>query len=145
MVTDLCHCGPSKCLTGTIQARDVSGGSCELATNTFSSSYSVVCGLVHLHFGYLPLPSSYLHEIMMSDTGAGLEPSPVQNVSAQYSKFKRQYQQILDRWTPHIVQRWLATAGLLAVFMLRIVLAQGVSSFFSARRLFSCLFIVVYR
>lgn len=69
---------------------------------------------------------------MMSDTGAGLEPSPVQNVSAQYSKIKRQYQQILDRWTPHIVQRWLATAGILGVFMLRIVLAQGVSNFFEA-------------
>lgn len=81
----------------------------------------------------------------MSDTGAGLEPSPVQNVSAQYSKIKRQYQQILDRWTPHIVQRWLATAGLLGVFMLRIVLAQGVSSFLKPFDCSNVFFIVVYR
>ncbi|PPQ98388.1 hypothetical protein CVT24_004067 [Panaeolus cyanescens] len=62
---------------------------------------------------------------MMNDSGSGLESSPVQNISAQYYKIQRQYQQILDRWTPHMLQRWLATAGLLAVFFLRIVLAQG--------------------
>ncbi|KIM40285.1 hypothetical protein M413DRAFT_446465 [Hebeloma cylindrosporum] len=62
---------------------------------------------------------------MMSDSGSGLEPSPMQNVTAQYVKIQRQYQQILDRWTPHMLQRWLATAGLLALFFLRIVLAQG--------------------
>lgn len=65
---------------------------------------------------------------MMSDSGSGLEPSPVQNISAQYTKLKRQYQQILDRWTPHILQRWLATAGLLTIFMLRILISQGVST-----------------
>lgn len=64
---------------------------------------------------------------MMSDTGSGVEPSPVQNITAQYAKLQRQYQQILDRWTPHVLHRWLSTAGLLAVFMLRIVIAQGVS------------------
>jgi hypothetical protein len=64
---------------------------------------------------------------MMSDSGSGLEASPMQNVTAQYAKIQRQYQQILDRWTPHILQRWLATTGLLALFLLRIVLAQGVS------------------
>ncbi|KAH9485523.1 Protein rer1 [Psilocybe cubensis] len=62
---------------------------------------------------------------MMSDTGSGVEPSPVQNISAQYAKIQRQYQQILDRWTPHVLQRWLSTAGLLVVFMLRIIIAQG--------------------
>ena len=66
---------------------------------------------------------------MMSDTGSGIEPSPIQNVTAQYVKIQRQYQQILDRWTPHMLQRWLATVGLLALFFLRIVLAQGVSLF----------------
>jgi hypothetical protein len=64
---------------------------------------------------------------MMADSGSGLESSPVQNITAGYSKIKRQYQQVLDRWTPHILHRWLATAGLLAMFMLRILLAQGVS------------------
>ncbi|KDR75701.1 hypothetical protein GALMADRAFT_248338 [Galerina marginata CBS 339.88] len=61
----------------------------------------------------------------MSDSGSGIEPTPIQNVSAQYSKIQRQYQQILDRWTPHMLYRWLASAGLLALFLLRIVLAQG--------------------
>lgn len=50
-------------------------------------------------------------------------------VKAHYSKLHRQYQQTLDRWTPHVLNRWLATTGLLAVFLLRIVLAQGVSIF----------------
>jgi len=64
---------------------------------------------------------------MMSDSSSNVDASPVQNISAQYTKIKRQYQQTLDRWTPHIMQRWLATVGLLAVFMLRILIAQGVS------------------
>jgi len=64
---------------------------------------------------------------MMSDSGSNVDASPVQNISAQYTKIKRQYQQTLDRWTPHILQRWLATVGLLAIFMLRILIAQGVS------------------
>lgn len=69
---------------------------------------------------------------MMSSSDTGTDSSPVQNISAQYSKMQRQYQQVLDRLTPHMLYRWLGTAGLLAVFMLRIVLAQGVSvaSFF---------------
>lgn len=72
-------------------------------------------------------PATVLHEVMMSDSGSGVDASPVQNMTAQYTKIKRQYQQTLDRWTPHILQRWLATAGLLAVFVLRILIAQGVS------------------
>lgn len=66
---------------------------------------------------------------MMSDSGSGLEPTPFQNVSARFTKVQRQYQQILDRWTPHTLYRWLSTAGLLCLFFLRIVLAQGVRSF----------------
>lgn len=67
----------------------------------------------------------------MSDSGSGLEPTPFQNVTAQFTKIQRQYQQILDRWTPYMLYRWLSTAGLLSLFFLRIVLAQGVSSFIS--------------
>ncbi|TFK44890.1 retrieval of early ER protein Rer1 [Crucibulum laeve] len=62
---------------------------------------------------------------MMSDSDSGLEQSPIQNISAQYSKIQRQYQQILDRWTPHMFYRWLSTGGLLLLFFLRIVFAQG--------------------
>lgn len=70
---------------------------------------------------------------MMADTSSGVEPSPVQNITAGYSKIQRQYQQVLDRWTPYMLYRWLGTAGLLALFMLRIVLAQGVSVFLPSR------------
>jgi hypothetical protein len=70
---------------------------------------------------------------MMSDAGAGgVDPSPIQNVTAQYTKLKRQYQQLLDRWTPHVLHRWLATTCLLAIFMLRIVFTQGVSTISSS-------------
>jgi len=55
--------------------------------------------------------------------------TPLQSLTNNYVKVQRQYQQILDRWTPFVLKRWLATAGLLAVFMLRIVLAQGVRYF----------------
>lgn len=64
---------------------------------------------------------------MMNDTGSGVDGTPFQNVAASWSKLQRQYQQFLDRWTPHVLHRWLALAGLLVVFFLRIVLAQGVS------------------
>ena len=56
-----------------------------------------------------------------------VEPLSVQNITAHYTKIHRSYRQILDRWTPFVLQRWLATAGLLSVFLLRIILAQGVS------------------
>ncbi|KIK44047.1 hypothetical protein CY34DRAFT_803059 [Suillus luteus UH-Slu-Lm8-n1] len=51
--------------------------------------------------------------------------TPFHSAQASFSKFQRQYQQTLDRWTPHVFQRWLATFCLLALFMLRIVLSQG--------------------
>ncbi|KAG8221290.1 retrieval of early ER protein Rer1 [Butyriboletus roseoflavus] len=60
--------------------------------------------------------------MMSSDEAPSM---PLQTVQASISKAQRQYQQALDRWTPHVLQRWLATLGLLALFMLRIVLSQG--------------------
>jgi len=60
----------------------------------------------------------------MSSDDLGAD-TPVQNVTAQYARLQRFYQQILDRWTPHVLHRWLGTAGLLSVFLLRIVFAQG--------------------
>ncbi|KAI0724688.1 retrieval of early ER protein Rer1 [Fomitopsis betulina] len=55
------------------------------------------------------------------------EPSTpgVANVSMKFNDAQRQYQQLLDRITPFVLYRWLGTAGLLAVFALRIVLSQG--------------------
>ena len=69
-------------------------------------------------------------------SGSGTDASPIQNISALYTRAQRQYQQILDRWTPYMLYRWLSTAGLLAVFLLRIVLAQGVSYSLSLLALF---------
>ncbi|KAG1903279.1 retrieval of early ER protein Rer1 [Suillus fuscotomentosus] len=60
---------------------------------------------------------------MMSSDEPGT--TPFHSAQASFSKFQRQYQQTLDRWTPHVLQRWLATFCLLALFMLRIVLSQG--------------------
>ncbi|KAG6381942.1 Rer1 family-domain-containing protein [Boletus reticuloceps] len=60
--------------------------------------------------------------MMSSDDPAS---TPLQTLQASISNVQRQYQQTLDRWTPHILQRWLATLGLLALFMLRIVFSQG--------------------
>ncbi|PFH52121.1 hypothetical protein AMATHDRAFT_2371 [Amanita thiersii Skay4041] len=60
-----------------------------------------------------------------SDNGLGGDSSPLNSISSQYTKIQRQYQQTLDRWTPHILYRWLGTAGLLSIFMLRILIAQG--------------------
>ena len=56
-------------------------------------------------------------------------PGPgVTNVSTKINDAQRQYQQLLDRITPFVLYRWLGTAGLLAIFGLRIVLSQGVSA-----------------
>lgn len=63
---------------------------------------------------------------MMSSSEATAE-TPFQPISAQYTKFQRQYQQILDKVTPFVFYRWLSTFGVLVVFLLRIVFAQGVS------------------
>lgn len=52
---------------------------------------------------------------------------PLEPVRDYYNKVERSYRQQLDRTAPHVLHRWLATAGVLCLFMLRIVLAQGVS------------------
>ncbi|OZJ04844.1 Protein RER1 [Bifiguratus adelaidae] len=44
---------------------------------------------------------------------------------AHKTAFERRYRQYLDEITPYIYQRWTVTAGLLVLFMLRILLAQG--------------------
>ncbi len=64
---------------------------------------------------------------MMSSSDNGLDTTPLQNLTAQYTRLLRQYQQVLDRWTPYALYRWLGTSGLLTIFMLRILIAQGVS------------------
>lgn len=65
---------------------------------------------------------------MMSSSEPGTPGvGPFHPVSMQYNKIQRQYQQLLDRVTPFVLYRWLGFVGILALFILRIVLAQGVS------------------
>ncbi|KAL7626325.1 retention in endoplasmic reticulum protein 1 [Parahypoxylon ruwenzoriense] len=53
------------------------------------------------------------------------EQTPFAAVTAQTSKIQRQYQALLDQSTPFVLYRWIGTAAFLAVFFLRILLAQG--------------------
>lgn len=62
---------------------------------------------------------------MMSSSDPSSSEAPFQPLSTQYAQAKRQYQQLLDKVTPFTLHRWLTTAGLLFVFMLRIVFSQG--------------------
>ncbi|KAI0687428.1 retrieval of early ER protein Rer1 [Cytidiella melzeri] len=62
---------------------------------------------------------------MMSSSEATSD-TPFQPISAQYAKLQRQYQQLLDKVTPFAMYRWLATLGILGIFLLRIIFAQGV-------------------
>ena len=65
--------------------------------------------------------------MMSSSDAAGAADTPFQPISSQLTQARRQYQQILDKITPFVLYRWLGTAGLLSLFLLRIVLSQGVS------------------
>ncbi|TBU31141.1 retrieval of early ER protein Rer1 [Dichomitus squalens] len=62
---------------------------------------------------------------MMSSSDPEASAGPFQPLAVHYAKAKRQYQQWLDKVTPFVLYRWLGTAGLLALFILRIVYAQG--------------------
>ncbi|KAI6046454.1 retrieval of early ER protein Rer1 [Pisolithus marmoratus] len=61
----------------------------------------------------------------MMSSDEPVAPLPLAAARSQLAKLQRQYQQTLDRWTPHVLQRWFGTLGLLTIFMLRIVLSQG--------------------
>lgn len=64
---------------------------------------------------------------MMSPSDANGEASAsLQNIPATYHRLKRQYQQNLDRITPHVMYRWVGTTVTIALFELRILYAQGV-------------------
>ena len=64
--------------------------------------------------------------MMSSSDATGEGSASLQNIPATYARLKRQYQQTLDRVTPHIVYRWIGTTVTIAVFELRILYAQGV-------------------
>ena len=64
--------------------------------------------------------------------GGSSLPPPLQPLEVHITKWRRKYQQTLDKLTPHMYQRWAGTAGLIGLFVLRIVFSQGVSGFFPA-------------
>ncbi|KAI1268687.1 retrieval of early ER protein Rer1 [Xylariaceae sp. FL1019] len=51
--------------------------------------------------------------------------TPFAAVTAQTSKIQRQYQTVLDRSTPYVLYRWIATGVALSLFFLRVFIAQG--------------------
>jgi Rer1 family len=63
---------------------------------------------------------------MSSSEATGETSASLQNIPATYARLKRQYQQTLDRITPHVLYRWVGTTVTIAIFELRIVYAQGV-------------------
>jgi hypothetical protein len=79
-----------------------------------------------VHYDVTPLiPPTMMNAEESNDT-PGLA-----QVQAQYHKLWRLYQHQLDRITPFVYQRWGATAGVMCLFVLRIVFSQGVSASFS--------------
>ncbi|KAI9851538.1 MAG: retention in endoplasmic reticulum protein 1 [Thelocarpon superellum] len=53
------------------------------------------------------------------------EQTPYAAISAQTTRFGRQFQTYLDKSTPYTTYRWIGTGALLFLFLLRIVLAEG--------------------
>lgn len=56
-------------------------------------------------------------------------PESLTGISRRITRLQRQYQLYLDRSTPFVAYRWASFAGLAVIFMLRILLSQGVSLF----------------
>lgn len=56
----------------------------------------------------------------------GLDAPPViQNLLTQTTRAQQRVQVFLDSTTPYAARRWGATAGLLILFMLRVIIGQG--------------------
>jgi len=62
---------------------------------------------------------------MNEESANGLSSIRDQPVFQNFTKWARQYQAQLDRITPYTLYRWLATAGLILIFMLRIFTIQA--------------------
>ena len=60
------------------------------------------------------------------DDGLGSSAPPqIQQFLAHTNRLQQRYQAFLDSTTPYPLHRWAATAGLLFLFMLRIIFSQG--------------------
>ena len=55
------------------------------------------------------------------------EKNVAQIVRDNTTVYGRKFQGLLDRSTPHVVERWLVTLGLFIVFALNVIFRQGVS------------------
>lgn len=70
---------------------------------------------------------------MQPGSGAGLrgglpeEKNVAQVVSEHTNVYARKFQILLDKSTPHTMERWLFTFGIFLLFGLNVVLRQGVS------------------
>ncbi|SPO28235.1 related to RER1 protein [Ustilago trichophora] len=66
--------------------------------------------------------------MMRADNDDGLgssAPPQIEQFIAHTNKLQQRYQSFLDSTTPYPLHRWFTTAGLLFIFMLRIILSQG--------------------
>ena len=70
---------------------------------------------------------------MAPGSGAGLrgglpeEKNVAQMMSEHTNVYARKFQILLDKSTPHTMERWLFTFGIFLLFGLNVVLRQGVS------------------
>lgn len=56
------------------------------------------------------------------------ERNVAQLVRENTNVWARKWQGLLDRSTPHVLERWLVTLGLFLLFVLNVILRQGVSN-----------------
>lgn len=70
---------------------------------------------------------------MSPGTGSGIrgglpeEKNVAQMVKENTNVYARKFQALLDRSTPHVMERWLVTGALSLLFALSVILRQGVS------------------
>lgn len=62
---------------------------------------------------------------MADSSEEGGPPPAIANAIKQIQISQMRFQAALDRTTPYVANRWATTGGLLVLFMLRIVFAQG--------------------
>jgi hypothetical protein len=69
---------------------------------------------------------------MSPGSGSGIrgglpeEKNVAQLVKENTNVYARKFQALLDRSTPHVMERWLTTGGLFLLFALSVILRQGV-------------------
>ena len=92
-------------------------------------------------------PNSYAPPPTMPGTrggfgGVGGEKNVAEMVKENTNIYSRKFQALLDRSTPHVMERWLVTMGLFLLFALSVILRQGVGPafcvFYRKGRLIGC-------